>query len=489
MVVGLVVFSRKLLASTLVFAAAVLWLGVANASGITTVVETDGSFNEMFERAVISFGGFSGLVAGAAYILGILLVFAGILKIKDHVEDPARVPMREPFIRLVIGGAMFALPFVINMLTGTFGNQTAVLNTGVMVNSATSLTGSLVCNVTGGGTWGGIFGSLTGGTLSNLICNMGASFAGLTGLLNAMIYLGGVVLVVWGLMQLKDHVIDPRSMPLPVPLKKLLVAGIFFAFPFFLKVAYNTFAGDNVLIGTDILSVVSSIVGFLTGTGTPGSCGGAGGLLGGIGGGIGSIIGSITGTGTSAVGGLDCMFIRLISDVSGPLQAVTSLFCYLAGIICIIIAVRRLMESTDKGVRGPLGTGTFGLLILGGVLLSFNTLLATVSGSLFPTLGTGLGIQTLQQNATLTYAPGLGSSGVASINSVLTSVLAFSFLLGMLSILRGAFILKDVADGGNGSIMAGLTHVLGGGMAVNLGPLITAVQNTLGLTSVGIAFS
>lgn len=34
--------------------------------------------------------------------------------------------------------------------------------------------------------------------------------------------------------------------------------------------------------------------------------------------------------------------------------------------------------------------------------------------------------------------------------------------------------------------MAGITHILGGGAAVNLGPLIRAVQNSLGLSDVGI---
>lgn len=467
-------------------------IALAQVSPVGTSTYTDGTFNQLFERIARSFEGFPGLISAAAYLVGLMLAITGAMKLKDYADDPRSTPLRESLIRFLIGGALFAFPSVMVIATSTIGQQSGAVETGMMINSTAAATGGVVCDVSAsaGGLAGALFGSLTGGTMSSMICGVASAFSGLPGLIGVILYFSGMIVLFWGLMQLRDHVLSPTNVPLPVPLKKILVAGIFFAFPTFLEVVYNTFAGDYMLYGTDILTTLSSVMGWLTGAPAPGSCGGASSLGGSAGGAIGTVIGVIGGASpTSSVGGLDCMFIRLISDVSGPLQYITSIFCYLAGIIIIIIAVRRLMDSTDKGIRGPLGMGTFAMLALGGILLSFNTLLGTVSATIFPSLGTTAGVISIYQNASLTYAPGVGSAGITSINSVLTSVLAFSFLLGMFSVLRGLFILKDVADGGQASIMAGITHVIGGGMAINLGSLIGAVQNTLGLSSVGLAFS
>lgn len=467
----------------------------ADVNPLDTKVFENNNFNDLFERATISFGGFSGLAASVAYILGVLAAFSALLKLKEVIDEPARVPLRDPFIRIIFAGSMFALPTAMNLLTATFGGQSGdVEGPGLILASAGNFFGAVTCKVAGagGGLGGALFNGLVGGTLSSLICNSANSFVGLTGLLNVILYLSGIVLTIWGLVQLKDHVIDPRSVPLATSLKKLAVAGIFFSFPAFIEIVYNTFAGDSILVGTDIFGVIKNVLNFLGGGGgLPGSCGnGAAALGGALGGVIAAVGNAVGGNKNLAVGGLDCMFIRLIGDISGPLQAATSLFCYLAGLIMIIMAVRRIMESTDKGARGPLGTGTFAMLAIGGMLLSFNTILATITGSLFPSILNVVGVGMIQQQASLTYTAGLDAAGVSSINSVLSSVLGFAFLLGMFSVLRGLFILRDVADGGgNASIMAGMTHVIAGGMAINLGPLISAVQNTLGLQNVGLSFS
>jgi hypothetical protein len=62
--------------------------------------------------------------------------------------------------------------------------------------------------------------------------------------------------------------------------------------------------------------------------------------------------------------------------------------------------------------------------------------------------------------------------------------------VGLISFLRGIYIIREVADGNQqASMMAGLTHIIGGALAVNLGPLINAVEQTLGITGFGINFT
>jgi len=72
---------------------------------------------------------------------------------------------------------------------------------------------------------------------------------------------------------------------------------------------------------------------------------------------------------------------------------------------------------------------------------------------------------------------------------VISSVLQFMIVLGVVSFARGIFIVRGVAEGnGQASLMAGVTHLIGGALAVNLGPMMNAVQSTLNLTAYGVSF-
>jgi hypothetical protein len=183
------------------------------------------------------------------------------------------------------------------------------------------------------------------------------------------------------------------------------------------------------------------------------------------------------------------MMVRMVSDLWGPVQMAVSIFCYIAGLIMIAVAIRRLMDGMDKGPKGPLGVGTFGLFAVGGMLLAIDTIVSTVTASMFPDMLGAIGFGNLKLYGGLSYAPGVSEESLTAINSVITTVFAFSFLVGIISIVRGLFILKEVANGGQASLMAAFSHILGGGAAVNIGPFISAVQNSLGLTQVGIQVS
>ncbi len=46
----------------------------------------------------------------------------GILKIKDHVENPSQTKLQDGAIRLVAGGGLFALPIVFEAMQGSIGD-------------------------------------------------------------------------------------------------------------------------------------------------------------------------------------------------------------------------------------------------------------------------------------------------------------------------------------------------------------------------------
>ena len=58
-------------------------------------------------------------------MMGILLGVLGLLKIKDHVEQPTSVKLQDGAIRLAAGGGLFALPMVYEAMRSTIGADAA----------------------------------------------------------------------------------------------------------------------------------------------------------------------------------------------------------------------------------------------------------------------------------------------------------------------------------------------------------------------------
>ena len=63
------------------------------------------------------------LLSSLAYMFGLLLAVLGIMKIKDHVENPGQTPLKDGSIRLAAGGGLFAIPIVSDAMLGTIGSS------------------------------------------------------------------------------------------------------------------------------------------------------------------------------------------------------------------------------------------------------------------------------------------------------------------------------------------------------------------------------
>lgn len=59
------------------------------------------------------------LISTVAYVGGIGLGVAGVFKLKQHVDNPGQVAMKDGLIRLGAGGALLALPFLTDVMIGT----------------------------------------------------------------------------------------------------------------------------------------------------------------------------------------------------------------------------------------------------------------------------------------------------------------------------------------------------------------------------------
>lgn len=81
-----------------------------------------GSLGGMFTTVQTSFTGIGNLLLGGAFLGGIGLCGAGLMKLKAAADNQGRDPhYSEGIIRLAVGGALCALPAVTAVMTGTMG--------------------------------------------------------------------------------------------------------------------------------------------------------------------------------------------------------------------------------------------------------------------------------------------------------------------------------------------------------------------------------
>ncbi len=84
------------------------------------------NFSNIAENIVNSISDIPGLISALSYLLGVLIGVLGIMKIKDHVENPTQTPLKDGAIRLAAGGALFAFPIISEAMFNTVGDGTAV---------------------------------------------------------------------------------------------------------------------------------------------------------------------------------------------------------------------------------------------------------------------------------------------------------------------------------------------------------------------------
>ncbi len=107
-------------------------LGAVMTLGATAGVSADANaaagnnFSKISENITTSIADLPGLLAAMSYLFGILIGVLGVMKIKDHVENPTQTPLKDGAIRLAAGGALFALPILFESMFSTIGDGTTV---------------------------------------------------------------------------------------------------------------------------------------------------------------------------------------------------------------------------------------------------------------------------------------------------------------------------------------------------------------------------
>ncbi|MAI63273.1 MAG: hypothetical protein CL600_00060 [Alteromonas sp.] len=271
-------------------------------------------------------------------------------------------------------------------------------------------------------------------SIGDILCNIVAGSALLPTLLAAISYLLGILFTFTAILKTKEHVEQPNQVPLSEPVKRFLAAAGFLSMPVVATAIKNT------LIGSTPIGLSNS---------------------------------GIIGAGGMSSGGLDAMLFLLVADIFYPFMFLLSGFGFVAGLALVMVGIGRMLKSAQEGPKGPTGTGTVFTFIVAGVLFSIDNIMAATTGTLFGTTNvTSYGVLT-----TTTGDPLVDGH----IQVVIGSITGFMIIIGLIAFVRGMFIVREVAEGGQASLMAAVSHIIGGAMAVNIGSVINAVQTTFGL--------
>ena len=81
----------------------------------------------MGDQLKTQIGSLTDLVGAASFIIGLVFGASGLMKFKQHSENPQGTPLSHAMVRLLVAGALIALPAVLGTSVGTLfasGNTT-----------------------------------------------------------------------------------------------------------------------------------------------------------------------------------------------------------------------------------------------------------------------------------------------------------------------------------------------------------------------------
>ena len=95
---------------------------VASFSALAFVPEAQaggGGIADMGDRLRDQIGSLTDLIGAAAFIVGLVFGASGLMKFKQHSENPQGTPISHAMVRLLVAGALIALPSVLGTSVGT----------------------------------------------------------------------------------------------------------------------------------------------------------------------------------------------------------------------------------------------------------------------------------------------------------------------------------------------------------------------------------
>ena len=92
----------------------------------TDALAAGGGIDDMGNRLKTQIGSLTDLIGASAFIVGLVFGASGLMKFKQHSENPQGVPISHALVRLLVAGGLIALPSVLGTSVGTLFSSTTV---------------------------------------------------------------------------------------------------------------------------------------------------------------------------------------------------------------------------------------------------------------------------------------------------------------------------------------------------------------------------
>lgn len=257
--------------------------------------------------------------------------------------------------------------------------------------------------------------------------------------LSAVAYMAGAAFTVQGIANIRGHTENPQNYPLHKGLMLLAGAALLLTLP--------------TVVSTIITSLYSTAAG---GGGNAGNCA-AGAVSGGP--------------------GLDNVMSSFVGNIKSPIEALTSGIAIACGLFMI---VRGLVKASKYGFdpRTHSVNSIVSCIIFGAILMTVGDNLNYILTSVFGNSA----IDTATQGSVLGWAfVAAVGPGSARFALGIAAALGFVQIIGVIAFVRGWLVLKKAVDGGGQATLAqGITHIIGGVLAVNIVTFLQIMDRTFG---------
>lgn len=281
-------------------------------------------------------------------------------------------------------------------------------------------------------------------SLGDMMCSASFNLAPFEPLFVGIAYIGGALMIGTGIFQLAfytDVMNQGRQYGISRPKGYLVAGAAMLALPAFIRVLVNSLF--NFSLNSDFgggLSACVPVVGF----------GGVGGQV-----------------------GLDGLMLNLVMNIKSPMV-------FMLSVISILIGIFLVMRGLIKGSKfGQDPKATVSMIMAN---LTVGTILYTVGTSLNSIMASVFGDSNIEGSGTVlsAVAADFGANTQPFQNGVYAA-LTFFQLVGFIAFIRGWLILKDAVEGqGQKTVAQGLTHIVGGVLAVNIYRFLEVMDTTFG---------
>ena len=168
---------------------------------------------------------------------------------------------------------------------------------------------------------------------------------------------------------------------------------------------------------------------------------------------------------------LDVMMTNFIGNIKNPILSLISMISFITGLYMI---VRGLFKASKYGFDPR--THAMHIILIN---IIFGALLMAIGGNMYAITYSVFGLNAGVPGSVIQWAS-LGSVSPQFANAV-TACLQFVQIIGAIAFVRGWMILKKVSEGnGQTTLAQGLTHILGGVLAINIFIFLPIMDATFG---------